>query len=83
MVTSQVEQTPISPALGCEEILRIAQRDAEAVYSNLVGYRITLELQLDGWHVDYELTEPLAAGGGPHYVIDAVMGTILRKEYEQ
>ena len=34
-------------------------------------------------HVDYELTDPLAAGGGPHYVIDPDTGTILARRYEQ
>ena len=40
-------------------------------------------LEDDGWHVDYDLTEPLVAGGGPHYVIDPTNGAIVRKRYEQ
>ncbi len=78
----------IQPATGQhllppDEILRIAQRDAEAAYKDLSGFRITLVLQGDGWHVDYELTEPDVAGGGPHYVIDPSNGTIVVKKYYQ
>jgi hypothetical protein len=69
--------------LPCDEILRIAHRDAEAAYQDLSAYRISLVRQQDGWHVDYDLTEPLVAGGGPHYVIDPVTGAILSKCYEQ
>jgi hypothetical protein len=29
------------------------------------------------------LTEPLSAGGGPHYVIDPSTGNILSRRYEQ
>jgi hypothetical protein len=70
-------------SLACDEILRIAHRDAEAVYRDLSRYRISLVHEADGWHVDYELKNPLSAGGGPHYVIDAVSGVILNKVYEQ
>ncbi len=48
----------------------MAQRDAEAAYGDLSFYSITVFCGPDGWHIDYELTEPLVAGGGPHYVID-------------
>ena len=65
------------------EVLRIARVDAETAYRDLSGYRITLEEQPDGWHVDYELMNPNANGGGPHYVIDPVTGAILDKRYEQ
>jgi hypothetical protein len=69
--------------LPCDEILRIARRDAETVYPDLSGYRISLLRDKDGWHVDYDLMKPLVAGGGPHYVIDPVTGAILDKWYEQ
>jgi hypothetical protein len=72
-----------SGGLDCDEVLRIAHRDALAAYHDLSDYRITLELQPDGWHVDYHLTEPLVAGGGPHYVIDPATGNIMAKRYEQ
>lgn len=69
--------------LPCDEILRIARRDAEAVYPDLSGYRISMVCDKAGWHVDYDLTKLLVAGGGPHYVIDPVTGVILDKWYEQ
>jgi hypothetical protein len=69
--------------LPCDEILRIAHRDAAAVYRDLADFRITLELRPDGWHVDYDLTAPTVAGGGPHYVIDPETGQIVSKRYEQ
>lgn len=67
----------------CHQALRIAQADAEQAYRDLSPYRIIVMLEEDGWHVDYELAKPLMAGGGPHYFIDAVNGTILKKRYEQ
>ena len=70
-------------ALAVAEILRIAHQDAQAAYRDLSGLKITLTLCADGWHVDYDLTDPLSAGGGPHYVIDPVSGRILAKRYEQ
>ncbi len=78
-------QTIAAPpsTLPCDEILRIAQRDAEAAYKDLTGYRITLMRQDDGWHVDYDFTELTIAGGGPHYVIDPATGAILSKRYDQ
>jgi len=70
--------------LSSDEILRIARRDAELAYrDDLSGFRITLMLQEDGWHVDYDLTKPLVAGGGPHYIIHPTTGTIIAKRYEQ
>jgi hypothetical protein len=46
-------------------------------------YRIQLVLEDDGWHVDYELTNPTLKGGGPHYVINAITGDIGSNRYEQ
>ena len=51
--------------------------------ADLTGYRIILSLEADGWHVDYDLTAPMTAGGGPHYVIDPNDGKIISKRYEQ
>lgn len=70
-------------SLAAADVLSIAQQDAQAVYGDLSGFRITLLRCPDGWHVDYDLTEPLAAGGGPHYVIDPGTGAILGRRYEQ
>jgi hypothetical protein len=76
-------QTALPAALACDEILRIAHRDATAAYQDLSGFKISLVHESDGWHVDYDLTDPQLAGGGPHYVIDALSGQILWKQYEQ
>jgi hypothetical protein len=63
--------------------LRIACTDALQAYRDLSDYQITLMLQADGWHVDFNIMEPLVAGGGPSYVIDGSTGTILSKCYYQ
>jgi hypothetical protein len=75
------EQHPA--VLAADQILAIAQADAASAYRDLSAYRIGLTLEEDGWHVDYELKDPRHKGGGPHYVIDARSGTIIRKRYEQ
>lgn len=75
--------TTAKPLISCDEALRIARQDAEQVYGDLSAYQITVLLKPDGWHIDYELSKPLVAGGGPHYVIDAGNGAILTKRYEQ
>jgi hypothetical protein len=75
--------TTTAPKLAVAEILRIAHQDAQAVYKDLGGFKITLMPCPDGWHVDYDLTDPLSAGGGPHYVIDPNTGVILARRYEQ
>jgi hypothetical protein len=69
--------------LAVAEIMRIAHHDAQAVYRDLSEFKITLTPCPDGWHVDYDLPDPLCAGGGPHYVIDAHTGDILSRRYEQ
>ena len=69
--------------MTCHQALQLAQADAEQAYRDLSPYRIQLSLEDDGWHVDYELKNPRLHGGGPHYIIDAVTGTILQKRYEQ
>ena len=70
-------------SLGVAEVLRIAHQDAQTVYRDVSGFKITLTPCVDGWHVDYDLTDPLSAGGGPHYVIDGDTGNILDRRYEQ
>jgi hypothetical protein len=84
MTTINLTVSRKRPGIVCDEALRIARQDAEAVYGDLLSaYRITLLYQPDGWHVDYDLVEPLTAGGGPHYVIDGTTGQIVSKRYEQ
>ncbi len=72
-----------SPALTSDEALRVARADAERAYRELHLYRIEITLESDGWHIDYELKDPTANGGGPHYVIDATTGAIVSKKYYQ
>jgi hypothetical protein len=74
---------PSGASLAVADVLRIAHQDAQAVYGDLSGFKITLLSCPDGWHVDYDLTDPLSAGGGPHYVIDPDTGNILARRYEQ
>jgi hypothetical protein len=83
MVQSSVRQQPSKPTITGDEALRIAEADAVAAYQDLSRYRVILALEEDGWHIDYELKNPHAVGGGPHYRIDAISGIILWKTYEQ
>jgi hypothetical protein len=78
-----VVASPSGATLAVSEVLRIADQDAHAVYRDVSGFKITLTPCPDGWHVDYDLTDPLTAGGGPHYVIDPHTGDILLRRYEQ
>ncbi len=80
MTTTAAPQTP---PLSCDQALKIAREDAEQVYRDLSRYDIRLALEADGWHVDYELKDTRARGGGPHYVIDPSGGKIVSKRYEQ
>ena len=70
-------------SLAVAEVLRIAHQDAQAVYADLSGFKITMTPCDDGWHIDYDLTDPLVAGGGPHYVIHPDTGEIVTRRYEQ
>ena len=84
MTTNNLAVSLRRPGITCDEALRTARQDAEAVYGDLLpAYRITLVYRQDGWHVDYDLVQPLTAGGGPHYVIDGTTGQIVFKRYEQ
>ena len=69
--------------LAVVNVLRIAHHNAQTAYGDLSELKITLRRCPDGWHVDYDLTDPLAAGGGPHYVIDPESGDIVTRRYEQ
>lgn len=77
--TTGPRQTRLSP----DEALKVARSDAEKVYRDLSGYRITISLEDTGWRVDYELKDAALQGGGPHYLIDPFTGSILEKRYEQ
>jgi hypothetical protein len=74
---------PKAAAIASDEALRIARLEAEKAYRDLSGYRATVVLETDGWHVDYELKNPDLNGGGPHFVIDPADGRILWRRYDQ
>jgi hypothetical protein len=76
-------QTGPAPALAADQILTFAHADALRAYGDLSDYCIRLALEVDGWHVDYELRDPHCKGGGPHYVLDPWTGAILAKRYDQ
>ncbi|MBU3895734.1 hypothetical protein KKG36_00195 [Patescibacteria group bacterium] len=65
------------------QALQIAKTDAIKAYGDLSPYNVVASLKADGWHVDYELKDPITTGGGPHYVIDSKTGEIISKRYEQ
>jgi len=69
--------------LAGDQVLAIAQADAARAYGDLSPYPIQLALEDDGWHVDYQLKNPMLKGGGPRYIIDAHSGVIVSKRYEQ
>jgi hypothetical protein len=74
---------PQVPTVSCIQALDVAHRDASRVYREPNKFQITIVLADHGWHIDYSLTDPDLCGGGPHYVIDAGSGAILRKRYDQ
>lgn len=78
-----ITTSPSGKTLSAADVLRIAQQDAQTAYGDLSVFKITLLRCPDGWHVNYDLTEPLSAGGGPHYVIDPDTGVIRTRRYEQ
>jgi hypothetical protein len=83
MVQPSLAQQRSKPPITGDAALRIAEADAMTSYRDLSGYRVILALEEDGWHVDYELKNPESVGGGPHYRIDPISGTIVWKTYEQ
>jgi uncharacterized membrane protein YkoI len=83
MPTTTAADASIQTQITSDQALKIARLDAEKAYRDLSAYRVLLELDHDGWHVDYELKNRQANGGGAHYVIDAQTGMIRTKKYEQ
>jgi len=73
----------LAQQLSSDEVLRVARLDAEQVYRDLARFVIRIEREADGWHVDFDLKDAMARGGGPHYVIDPGSGAIVTKRYEQ
>ena len=83
MSSPTLQSSAVPSRISSDEAHRIALRDAERMYRNLELYRIEIQLDSDGWHVDFEFKDEAARSGGPHYVIDATNGAIVRKRYEQ
>ncbi len=83
MATTVGTADGIRPHLASDQVLRIARLDAEHAYRDLTPYRISIALERDGWHVDYQFKDSGMNGGGPRYVIDPFTGAILSKIYEQ
>jgi hypothetical protein len=83
MTRATTSPTDKMPSVTSDQALHIARLDGEKAYGDLSEYRVTLVLEDDGWHVDYELKNPEWNGGGPHYLIDRSTGQILAKRYEQ
>jgi hypothetical protein len=83
MTESAKTGTASPPVLAGDQALRIANADATQVYRDLSGYAIRLELEADGWHIDYQLKDPKRKGGGPHYIIHPLTGAIVSKRYTQ
>lgn len=83
MSTSDLRLGPKPRCLSSDEALHIARLDAEAAYGDLDAFRISIVLEPDDWHIDYDLKDATRDGGGPHYVIDASSGRVVAKRYEQ
>jgi hypothetical protein len=66
-----------------DQVLSVTRADAERVYGGLSQFRVTVRLSDDGWHVDYELADPRANGGGPRCVVDTASEKIVSKRYDQ
>ena len=66
-----------------DKALEIALINAQRIYKDLSIYTITAKLIKNQWFVDYDITDPTIAGGGPHYVINAKTGAIESFRYEQ
>jgi hypothetical protein len=83
MATATTSAGVSPPRLSSDEVLKIARLDAERAYRDLTPYRISIALEADGWHVEYQLKQSHLNGGGPRYTIDPISGAIVSRTYEQ
>jgi hypothetical protein len=80
---TNLQATQLPAPIPASRALGEAESDALRAYRDLSPFRVEIRLEDDGWHIDYELKDPQLQGGGPHYVVDAADGRIIRKRYEQ
>jgi|GEM_PF-739257 len=80
-VKEKFAQDRSGPRITYDEALAIAGLDAEKVCNDVTLFRITLALEPDGWHIDFEPKDPRLHGAGPRYVIDPATGTIVHKQF--
>ena len=66
-----------------EEAIQVAREDAERVFRDLDPYRFEAQVEQGNWHVELQLKNPEAQGGGASYVISSVDGHIISKKYYQ
>ncbi len=83
MSASTTDLMPIRPSISGDQALSVAQSDAERVYGDVSRFRVQISLEPDGWHIEYQIKNPLTKGGAPTYVIDAASGEIISKRYYQ
>jgi Zn-dependent metalloprotease len=69
------------------QAVAIAMTEAKKVYQSPreleEAYVVEATLADDVWRVDFELKDPDANGGGPHYLIDAKTGRVLHTRLVQ
>jgi hypothetical protein len=76
MSTISTANPPKRRAIASDEALRIARLQGERAYCDLSKYRVSVVLEADSWHVDYQLKDS-NLNGGPHFVIDPSDGRIV------
>ncbi len=67
------------PVIAEQSAVQIATEDARKSGFVLDRFDITAAEKPDGWHIEFELKDKRANGGGPSYVLDKETGKILRK----
>lgn len=82
LLNGKITERRVPPLSSCE-VLCVAHLDAHRAYRDLARFVIRIAREPDGWHVDFDLKDAMARGGGPHYVIDPESGVIVTKRYEQ
>lgn len=66
-----------------DKALQIATKDALKIYRDITIYTVKAVFKENQWFIDFDITDPTTAGGGPHYIINAMNGVIVSFRYEQ